>query len=128
MTTERTGMKLNVLVVGTGSIGERQVRCFLATSRVTVGICEINDDLRNRTSSQYSLEDAFSSLNEALEMSWDAAVVATPAQTHIPISTNLAKAGVGLLIDLVAAFAVIDVVTGHIGRDTCRPRHTDRGA
>ncbi|KKK70001.1 hypothetical protein LCGC14_2928390, partial [marine sediment metagenome] len=35
-----------MLVIGTGSIGERHVRCLLNTSRATVGICEINDKLR----------------------------------------------------------------------------------
>ena len=35
-----------VLVVGTGSIGERHVRCILATNRAEVSICETNDSLR----------------------------------------------------------------------------------
>ena len=35
-----------ILIVGTGSIGERHTRCFLATGRAQVSICEPNDDLR----------------------------------------------------------------------------------
>ena len=37
----------HVLVIGTGSIGERHTRCFLETGRCEVSICEINAELRS---------------------------------------------------------------------------------
>ncbi|NIA07845.1 MAG: Gfo/Idh/MocA family oxidoreductase [Actinobacteria bacterium] len=88
-----------LLVIGTGSIGERHIRCFLGTSRATVGICEINDRLREEIAVKYNICGAFSALEDALKTNWDAAIVATPAHTHIPISLKLANAGVNLLIE-----------------------------
>ncbi|MCA9419079.1 MAG: Gfo/Idh/MocA family oxidoreductase, partial [Candidatus Omnitrophica bacterium] len=79
-----------LLIIGTGSIGERHTRCFLATGRVQVSICEPNDTLRERIARDYTVEAAFPDLDSALEKDWDAALVATPAHTHIPIAQQLA--------------------------------------
>jgi len=88
-----------VLIIGTGSIGERHVRCFQNTGRAEVGICEIKDDLRRRIAEQYHVEKAIASLDEALRTRWDCAVIATPAPTHIPLAARLADAGVHPLIE-----------------------------
>lgn len=88
-----------VLIIGVGSIGRRHVRCMLGTGRAEVGICEIDDRLRQETARQHDLTSVFGSLDEAVKVKWDAAVVATPAHTHIPISLQLAEAGVHLLIE-----------------------------
>jgi len=37
-----------ILVVGTGSIGERHLRCLLAVGQVEVGLAEINEALRQK--------------------------------------------------------------------------------
>jgi predicted dehydrogenase len=91
--------KHRMLVVGVGSIGERHTRCFLATDRVVIGICELNDTLRTGVSDRYNVTDVFATLEEALAQQWDAALVATPAHTHIPIALQLAQAGIPLLIE-----------------------------
>ncbi len=88
-----------VLAVGAGSIGERHVRCFLATGRAEVGVCEPSSSTREGVAGRYDLCGTYSSLDAALLESWDAAVVATPAHTHISIATTLAKAAIHLLIE-----------------------------
>jgi len=88
-----------ILIIGTGSIGERHVRCFLATQRATVGIVETNAKLRPEVTARYSLTETFSSLDEALAARWDAALIATPAPSHIPIAARLADAGINLFIE-----------------------------
>lgn len=88
-----------VLVVGTGSIGERHVRCFLATGRAEVAICEPNDALRAAIALRYSLVGSYANLNDALGHSWEAAVICTPAHTHIAIAQQLAERGVHPLIE-----------------------------
>ena len=88
-----------VLVIGTGSIGERHVRCMQATERAQMGVCEINDELRAEVAARYGLALAFDSLTHALEHPWDAAVIASPADTHVPIALQLAEAGVPMLIE-----------------------------
>jgi len=90
---------LSVLVVGVGSIGERHLRCFQATGRVRLALCDTNDDLRRRVAEKYGIERAYASLDEALADPHDAAVIATPAQLHVPMAIRLAQAGLHLLVE-----------------------------
>jgi predicted dehydrogenase len=91
--------KKRILVVGTGSIGERHLRCLLTLGQVDVGLAEINEALRQKIAAQYKVTEAFASLDAALSARWDAAVICTPAQFHIPMAQQLADAGVHLLIE-----------------------------
>ncbi len=88
-----------VLVIGVGSIGERHVRCFAATGRVDVSICENQDALRQRVAAQYRVAQAFAAFEAALDVPHDLAVICTPAHLHIPMALRLAERGVHLLIE-----------------------------
>lgn len=92
-------LKHRILVIGVGSIGERHVRCYLATGRAEIGICEIHDDLRNKIANRYAIGEVFSDLAVALAASWDAVLIATPAHTHIPIAIQAANADIDLIIE-----------------------------
>ncbi len=92
------GLK-TVLVVGAGSIGERHIRCFAATERVSVRFVEPKDELRAQIAERYPQARAFASLEAALEFPADLAVVATPAPLHVPQAFQLAERGVHLLIE-----------------------------
>ena len=89
----------HVLIVGVGSIGERHLRCFQATGRVKLSLCEINDELRARIADQYGVGRAYADLTSALRDSHGAAVIATPAHLHVPMAESLAEAGNHLLIE-----------------------------
>jgi len=91
--------KIDVLVIGAGSIGERHIRCFQNTHRVNVSVCETNADVRQRVVSEYGLSHAFSDFDEAVAHGFQAAVVCTPAQLHVPMATRLAEAGMHVLIE-----------------------------
>src|SRR5687767_10934025 len=97
--TERTDIRHRILIVGTGSIGTRHVRCMRNTGRADVGICEPNAELRQSVASTYGIDGTCASLDAALNASWDAAVIATPAPSHIPVAQRLADAGIGVLIE-----------------------------
>jgi predicted dehydrogenase len=88
-----------VLVLGGGSIGERHARCFLATGRCQVGVCDLDASVRTRLAQAYPLVSTPASFDEALAERWDAAVIATPAHLHIAQATRLAERGVALLIE-----------------------------
>jgi predicted dehydrogenase len=88
-----------ILIVGVGSIGERHLRCFLATGRADVEFVEINPQLREAIADRYPAARDHAVLKSALEPSPDAAVIATPAQLHVPIATQLATAGAHLFIE-----------------------------
>lgn len=88
-----------VLVIGTGSIGTRHVRCMLKTERANVGICEPNPKLREEVARTYDISQAYADLNQAMDHPWDAAVIAVPAPLHIPIAQRLVDHGIGVLIE-----------------------------
>jgi predicted dehydrogenase len=87
-----------VLVVGAGSIGERHLRCFRQSGRCEVAFVEINYALRVTISDRYNVR-GHAELDTALAENPTAAVVATPAQTHVPLATKLADRGIHLLIE-----------------------------
>ena len=88
-----------ILVVGTGSIGERHVRCFLVTGRATVAICEPNAAIRQIVNDRYDIRNDYGNLEEAMASRFDAAVIATPAPLHIPQAMVLARQQSHLLIE-----------------------------
>jgi len=92
-----------VLVVGVGSIGERHLRCFGKTGRADMSLCETNEHVRTTIADRYAVQHAYANLDEALsdhaKDPFDIAVVATPAQLHIPMAMQLAEAGIHLLVE-----------------------------
>src|SRR6185503_13164716 len=90
--------KHRVLVVGAGSIGERHIRCFLATERCEVSFVEINETLRQTIEARYSAR-GFASLEDGMADRPNIAVIATPAHLHVEMATRLAQAGIHLFIE-----------------------------
>jgi len=88
-----------VLIIGVGSIGERHLRCFLATGRADVSIVEIDDALRRTVAGRYGVDRADADLDSALAVRPDLAVIATPAPSHVPLAIRLAEGGIHLLIE-----------------------------
>jgi len=92
-------MKSRILIVGCGSIGERHVRCFQRTRRAEAVACEVNTPLRQRICQQYGVP-GYAALDEALAASkFDAAVVCTPADSHLPVAVKLLQHGAHVLIE-----------------------------
>jgi len=100
-----------ILVIGCGSIGERHLRCLQATGRAVVGICETNDTLRTTVTERYGVRESFADLDQALRSSWQSAVVATPAPSHIPLALRLVEAGIAPLIEKPLAVSDEGVAT-----------------
>lgn len=88
-----------ILIVGVGSIGERHVRCFQATGRAALAICDLNASLREQVAEQYAIDQTYADLETALQEPFDAAVIATPAPLHIPMALQMAARNVHLLIE-----------------------------
>ena len=91
-----------ILVIGTGSIGERHLRCLKNTGRCQVALCEPIEERRKDVAARYGIlpDQTFASLDEALRSKkFDGAVVATPAPLHIRMGTQLAEAGIHILME-----------------------------
>src|SRR5579872_1247046 len=87
-----------VLVIGVGSIGERHVRCFLATGRAAVSIVDTNASLADEISRRYGVPK-FRDIESALSQPHSAAVIATPAPRHVAQATTAVEAGLHVLIE-----------------------------
>lgn len=89
----------HVLVVGGGSIGERHVRCFQATGRVDVSLCELDDERCRSIAERYGLSRSFTSWEAALAEKPIAAVIATPAHLHVRMARQAVAQGCHVLIE-----------------------------
>jgi predicted dehydrogenase len=89
----------SILIVGAGSIGERHLRCFAATGRAELSVCELNASLRETVAARYSVARAFGDFKEAIGARPNAVVICTPAHLHIPIAMAAARMGADLLIE-----------------------------
>ncbi|PQO42302.1 Gfo/Idh/MocA family protein [Blastopirellula marina] len=90
----------HVLIVGTGSIGHRHLRCFRQTGRCQVSFVDPRDAIRTELSQLYPDTTGYATLEAALsKATFDSAVIATPAPLHVPQSLELLEAGLHLLIE-----------------------------
>lgn len=88
-----------VMVVGAGSIGERHVRCFLATGRAAVCFVEPRAEVRAAVAARYPAAAAFESVDAARAYGATAAVIATPAPLHVPLAAQMVERGLHVLIE-----------------------------
>jgi predicted dehydrogenase len=88
-----------VLIIGTGSIGERHLRCFAATGRTVVSFCEVQAERRQAVAERYGVPRAYASIEAAIQQPHDLAVIATPAPAHVPMALQLTDAGLHVLIE-----------------------------
>jgi len=91
--------KSNILVVGAGSIGERHLRCFLATGKAEVSICELTSTLREKMREQYRVTRFYEDYEAALDSQPDAVVICTPAQLHVALASKAVNQGLHALIE-----------------------------
>jgi predicted dehydrogenase len=94
-----TAITHRVLVIGGGGIGERHVRCFLATGRCTVAVAELNPARLAELTSRYRIPgdtDAIAMLDSGV---YDCAVIATPAPLHLAQASAAAIRGCHVLIE-----------------------------
>jgi predicted dehydrogenase len=88
-----------ILVIGVGSIGERHLRCFLQTGRASVLFVEANPQLRSTIAERYPSAIKCDDPTAALAQGVTAAVIATPASSHVLLATQLARAGAHVMIE-----------------------------
>lgn len=91
--------RTRILIVGVGSIGERHLRCFAATGRAELSLCELNPALREAIARRYEIAHAFDDFDQGLAARPAAVVICTPAHLHIPLAIRTARAGAHLLIE-----------------------------
>lgn len=91
-------MTTSVLIVGVGSIGERHLRCFGATGRATLSLCETNATLREQVAAKYGAT-AFADYEQALAAKPQIVVICTPAHLHIAMAARAVETGAHVFIE-----------------------------
>jgi predicted dehydrogenase len=89
----------SILIIGVGSIGERHLRCFQATGRADVSLCELNPVLRKTIAERYAVTSIFDNFERALDEKPDAVVICTPAHLHVPMALPAAQRGIHILVE-----------------------------
>lgn len=93
-------MQHRILIIGVGSIGERHARTFQRTGRAELSICESREELRKTVAERYGIRRAYAGLDEALsDDNFDVGLICTPSHLHIPMATQLVKAGKHVFIE-----------------------------
>lgn len=88
-----------VLVIGGGWIGRRHLDAFRRLGGIDAAVCETDADRRAALTREGLVDRAYAHLDEALQHAWDAAVIATPAHTHVAIGTRLAGQAIPMLVE-----------------------------
>ena len=88
---------MHILILGTGSIGERHLRNFLKVDGVRCSFVEPDSDQREAMGNAYSVEQSFGAMDETDLSGYDGVVICTPTDQHVPIMTRLVKDGLPVL-------------------------------
>jgi predicted dehydrogenase len=88
-----------VLLVGAGSIGERHLRCFAATGRAELALCDVNPQVRQAVAERCSVAKVYDRFEAALDARPDAVVIATPAHLHVRMASAAVQAGAHVLVE-----------------------------
>ena len=95
-----------ILVIGGGWVGRRHLDAFRAVGGIDLAVCEVAVNRRKDFFGNLAADRVFACVEDALENKWDAAVIATPAHTHIAIGTTLADRGIPTLVEKPLAVAL----------------------
>ena len=88
-----------VLIVGGGSIGERHLRTFIQTGDVAASICEPREEKLAELGQQYDVAGTFPSFDDAPLDDFDAVVICTPPNLHIPMARKAVDANCHILVE-----------------------------
>ena len=112
---------MRVLVVGCGSIGQRHARLLNARADVEVAVCDVLEENLEAASQHAGCTERYRRLEEALACPFEAAVVATPNDSHAAVAVAALRAGLDVLLekpmaDTVAAAETIAEAADTTGR------------
>src|SRR4051812_43929681 len=89
----------SVVIIGCGSIGERHLRCFLATQRATVTAVDTSTAVLERIKERYKVDTHTDWRAEIHNGGHAIAVVCTPASLHVDMSIYALEHGLHVLIE-----------------------------
>ena len=92
-------MMKKVLVIGSGGIGRRHLRGYLATGRAKLSIVEPNPERRAEAQGLFDIAAGYADLSEADLSAYDLAVICAPANFHVPLMLACADARLPFMVE-----------------------------
>ena len=97
---------MHFLVIGVGSIGERHLRNLLRIDGVRCSFAEVNPAARERVAAEYKVQASYADYREADLSGFDAVVICTPTNLHVPIASDVVSAGTHVLVEKPLAMSL----------------------
>lgn len=88
-----------ILIVGAGGIGKKHIDGFLRTGEFSISICDVDIQKINKIKEEYPLDNTFNDFYSTPLKSFDAVLIATPANYHIPMAIRCAGEGIPFLVE-----------------------------
>lgn len=98
---------MRVLAIGAGRWGANIIRTLHGLNALA-GVVESHDETRAKCATNYPGVPMHASLDEALNDTFDAATIATPAPTHFEVATACLNAGLHTFVEKPMTLAVRD--------------------
>ncbi|MBN1444884.1 MAG: Gfo/Idh/MocA family oxidoreductase [Candidatus Omnitrophica bacterium] len=92
-------MKKKILIAGAGGIGRKHVEGFLRTGSFSVSICDTDFVKTDKIKADYPVEDIFNDFNSINLNDFEAVLISTPANYHVPMASLCAVRGVPFLLE-----------------------------
>lgn len=88
-----------ILIVGGGGIGRKHIDGFIRTKKFLVSVCEVDRKKIQQLTKDYSFQYTFNNFDTIDLSEFDAVLIATPANYHIPMAKKCALAGKPFLLE-----------------------------
>lgn len=88
-----------ILIVGAGGIGKKHIDGFLRSGFFSVSICEVNEEKIKEVKEKYKIEKVHKDFFEVNLKNFDAVLIATPANLHIPMAIRCAKENIPFFVE-----------------------------
>ena len=89
----------NVLIIGAGGIGRRHIKGYLSTNRATLSIVESDDEKINIIQKEFSIDETFTSIEQANLDHFDLAVICSPANMHVDAMKICAQNNLSFMVE-----------------------------
>ncbi|MSU47752.1 MAG: Gfo/Idh/MocA family oxidoreductase [Opitutus sp.] len=100
---------LSILIIGCGSIGERHLRCFQLTGRARATACDASPALLATLAKTYQVPTTTDWEQALAQDRFDAVVICTPAQLHVPMAIRVLQRGCHVLIEKPLSQSLVGV-------------------
>jgi predicted dehydrogenase len=93
------GENVRILVVGVGSIGMRHIKVIAGTGEHEIAVSDINRESMDRAVKDFGIKECYIDYKEALKNNFDAAIVCTPNNWHMPVCIEAFSRGCHVLVE-----------------------------